>query len=234
MLACITFTFTGLSLMLSLQLRSVLDHSPLVTGLFLMPVGLSTLGGSAISARVVQRVGMRVGAATGMLVLFVGCLALVVFGSDGTYVGILAATMCAGLAFGIATRRAPRPSLVRCRGEVGAASGLNTISCAGGAVLGVAVLGSLLSSTYRSSVQTSGREQGLGHRLLERSSDSVTSVLDLAGRLGGRRGTCVGRGGDACVRGRHPVRCDRRRRHRRGVHGPRRRGTCPSVHARNR
>ncbi|MGF1663947.1 MAG: MFS transporter [Kineosporiaceae bacterium] len=134
-------------------LQGVRGLSPLECGVVLVPVAVGVLVGAPSGMVLAARVGPRVTAAPAVAVVALTLLGYAGLAEDTSlwlYAGLL---LVQGLAVGAAT--APLTDAVvtvlpRDRAAGGAA--LNAVLRQVGAVLGVAVLGSLLAATYRSEV----------------------------------------------------------------------------------
>ena len=148
----ITLTFMalfGVIFLLTQYLQSVLGFSPLKAGAVLLPMSATMMVFAPTSARVVERVGTKLVVGTGLL-LAATSLLLQTQLQTTTGVGlIILVTMILGM--GMANVMAPATesimgSLPRAKAGVGSAVN-DTTRQVGGAV-GVALLGSLLSSRY--------------------------------------------------------------------------------------
>jgi EmrB/QacA subfamily drug resistance transporter len=154
----ITLTFMALFgsiFLLTQYLQTVLGFSPLKAGAVLLPMSLVMMVFAPISARVVERVGTKVVVGSGLSIVAVGLLLQTRFTADSSIITVILVTMVLGL--GMANIMAPATesimgSLPRAKAGVGSAVN-DTTRQVGGAV-GVALLGSLMTTRYLSEVKS--------------------------------------------------------------------------------
>jgi len=144
------FAMMGVLFFLSFYLQSVLEYSPLKAGLFLTPFALAQLIFSPMSAKLVQRFGARAVSAFGMLTIAVTFLMYQFVNQHSPAVLLLAIFFLQGM--GMANVMPPATTTIMTslpREKAGVGSSVsNTVRQVGGA-LGVAVLGTLLTTAYR-------------------------------------------------------------------------------------
>jgi EmrB/QacA subfamily drug resistance transporter len=171
----ITLTFLslfGTIFLLTQYLQAVLGYSPLKAGAVLVPQGLVMMVMAPMSARVSERIGTKVTVGGGLLIVAASlalCDALRVNSSIGLVIVI---TVILGV--GMANVMAPATESIMGslpRDKAGVGSAINDTTRQFGGAVGVAVLGSLLSSQYRTK---------MGHRLapLGAPASVVTAVRD--------------------------------------------------------
>jgi EmrB/QacA subfamily drug resistance transporter len=188
--AAITLAFFGLFGVLfftSQYLQSVHGFSALEAGVWSLPVAAGIAIGGPLSARLTGRLGAKVTVSGGLFVLASG---LVLYstaraGSGFALIGSAEAIMGAGI--GLAMTPATDSimgTLPPERASVGSAMN-DTVRQVGGA-LGVAILGSVLSSHYRGGMD--GAVHGLPAGAGEAASDSITGATAVAERVGGAAG----------------------------------------------
>jgi len=163
-------------------LQFVMGYSPLRAATALLPIAVIVIPLSRFAPRIAGRVGVRV---TGTLGLGLIASAFVVFSTLGTtadYPRFLAGLVLLGA--GMALSGSPATTAIVAslpREKQGVASSINDLSRELGGALGIAVLGSVLNSGYRSAIahHTSslspalsakargslGAAQAIGHRL---------------------------------------------------------------------
>jgi EmrB/QacA subfamily drug resistance transporter len=154
----ITLTFMALFgsiFLLTQYLQTVLGFSPLKAGAILIPMSLVMMVMAPTSARFVERVGTKVVVGTGLCIVAVGLLLQSQFTTTTSVGAVVLITMVLGL--GMANIMAPATesimgSLPRAKAGVGSAVN-DTTRQVGGAV-GVALLGSLMSTRYLSEVKS--------------------------------------------------------------------------------
>ncbi|WP_433608395.1 MFS transporter [Dactylosporangium sp. CA-139114] len=160
-LAVVFFVLFGTLFELSQYLQLVHGYSPLVAGLGAMPFAAAMAATSATSPLVTPRLGTRGTLALGLLLVTAGLLALATTGVHTEFWRIAAGTAVIGLGMGMMMA----PAGLQISGSVppafaSMASALNSVIRELGGVLGIAVLGTVVSSAYRSSVAT-GSPAGL-------------------------------------------------------------------------
>jgi EmrB/QacA subfamily drug resistance transporter len=144
----------GIFVVLFPYLQAVLGWSALRSTLALMPMALLMMGSSGLAPKVAARIGGRLTMATGILLGTVGLVVMAGFVSvEGGYRSVLAGLLAIGLGMGLAmtpsteaiTRSLPRE-------RQGVASALNDVTRELGTALGVALLGAVLATGYRSAL----------------------------------------------------------------------------------
>ena len=155
--ALVFFALMGIVFLLTQYLQSVLGLSPLSAGIRVTPVAAGLVLGSGVSTRLVGKLGTRMTVAGGLLLLTAALVLLSNARTDTGYGLVAAVLVLMGLGMGAAMAPATESvmsALPLERASVGSAMN-DTTRMVGGAV-GVAVLGSILSSAYRASVDVSG------------------------------------------------------------------------------
>ncbi|MFZ2529648.1 MAG: MFS transporter [Rhodococcus sp. (in: high G+C Gram-positive bacteria)] len=147
------FAAFGLIYFVAQQFQFVLGYGPLETGLRLLPLAASVTVGAAVSGRCGPRFGARILVSTGMAVAAAGVLLLVLLEPGTGYTIFLASLLLVGLGIGLATP--PATDLIMGGfpdTELGAAGGLNDTAVEFGGSLGIALLGSVLATSYRDEI----------------------------------------------------------------------------------
>jgi EmrB/QacA subfamily drug resistance transporter len=144
------FALFGMIFFLTQYLQGVLGYDALEAGIRTMPVAAGLVIGGPLSARLTAALGTKRVVVGGMTIVAAGLLMLTRADVDSGY-GIVAAAQVL-LGFGMGTAMAPATeaimgSLPIAKASVGSA--VNDATRTTGGALGVAVLGSLLSSGYR-------------------------------------------------------------------------------------
>ncbi|MEO7555298.1 MAG: MFS transporter [Acidimicrobiales bacterium] len=147
------FALFGTLFLLTQYLQSVLDYSTVEAGAVLLPQAATLMVFAPLSSIWVQRFGNKRVIATGLLIVTAALCLFVLFTPDTSVLTVIGVSVLMGL--GMANVMAPATdsimgSLPRAKAGVGSAVN-DTTRQVGGAV-GVAVLGSLLSSHYTSAV----------------------------------------------------------------------------------
>ncbi|MEZ0108208.1 DHA2 family multidrug resistance protein-like MFS transporter [Catenulispora sp. EB89] len=148
------FAMMGVLFFLSFYLQSVLNYTPLKAGLFLTPFALAQLIFSPLSARLVQRFGARAVSTFGMVTIGVTFLMYQFVNQTSAAWLLLLIFFLQGM--GMANVMPPATTTIMTslpREKAGVGSSVsNTVRQVGGA-LGVAVLGTLLTTAYRSRME---------------------------------------------------------------------------------
>jgi DHA2 family multidrug resistance protein-like MFS transporter len=183
--AAIALAFFGLFGVLfftSQYLQSVHGFSPLQAGVWSLPVAAGIAIGGPLSARLSARVGAKFTVSGGLLIL-AGGLVLYSTADAGAGFGLIgAAEAIMGAGIGLAMTPATDSimgTLPPERASVGSAMN-DTVRQVGGA-LGVAILGSVLSSHYRDGMD------GAPHA----AQDSIAGASAVAERIGGAAGQAL-------------------------------------------
>jgi len=144
----------GLYFALAQWLVSAHGYSPLTTAFIGLPIGVFAMIGAPLSARNVSRFGPRAVVGTGLLVSATGLFLVAVTASATTPVWIIIVGFClVGLGNGQTT--APSTTLIMSsvpRAKSGVGSAVNDLSRELGGALGIAVLGSVMNSAYRTRI----------------------------------------------------------------------------------
>jgi len=173
------FALFGTMFFLTQYLQLVLGYGAFESGVRLMPVAAGLIVGGPLSAKLAERVGTKRVVAAGLM--FVGAgLALLSFAEVDSGYGLVAAVLgVLGLGMGLTMAPATESvmgSLPIAKASVGSA--VNDATRTLGGALGVAVLGSLVSSGYRAGMDG----------ITGPAQDSLAGALAVAGQAGGERG----------------------------------------------
>jgi EmrB/QacA subfamily drug resistance transporter len=177
------FAMFGAIFFLTQYQQLVLGTSALETGLRMLPVAAGLVIGGPLSAKLTARVGAKPVVTAGLCLIAAALLLMTQFQVDSAY-GIVAAAFVV-LGIGIGTTMAPATdsvmgSLPLAKASVGSA--VNDATRTTGGALGVAVLGSILSSGYRGDMDAIGGAGGAA------AHDSLAGALAVAARIGGATG----------------------------------------------
>jgi EmrB/QacA subfamily drug resistance transporter len=179
------FVLNGTLFVVTMYLQSVRELTPLQAGLCMMPGGLVMIAVSQWGARLVERFGVKVVVTSGFVVCTVGLLLISRLAADsGTGAVVVAiAVFFAGLQFISA------PVATAIMNEVpdekaGVGSAVNNLTRQLGTALGIAVLGSLLSTVYRDRVGDYAQEVGLPSPTTTAALENVGAGVGIAHRSG--------------------------------------------------
>jgi MFS family permease len=164
-------------------------YSPLTAALLALPVGIFSMVGAPLSARFVERFGPRAVVGTGLLISALG-LAMLGWVTPTTE-AILLLVAAALIGMGLGQTTAPSTTLIMTsvpRAKSGVGSAVNDLSRELGGALGIAVLGSVLSTAYQHQAHSKlAGIPGLPHG----AGTSIFTTLDAAKQLPGPAGAHV-------------------------------------------
>jgi EmrB/QacA subfamily drug resistance transporter len=181
------FALFGAVFFLTQYLQEVLDYSPLEAGVRMLPLAAGLIVGGPLSAKLATRFGTRNVVAAGLTVV---ATALLVFSGAETDSGYsLVASALVVLGFGMGATMAPATESIMSSvplNHAGVGSAMNdTVRMVGG-TLGVAILGSLLSSSYGADMEPAVKS--LPQPAADAASESVGHASAVADQIGGNAG----------------------------------------------
>ncbi|GGU53210.1 MFS transporter [Streptomyces albospinus] len=185
-IALVFFALMGVTFFIVFYVQSVRGYSPLQSGLLILPLAAAQLIFAPRARLVVDRFGARAVCTAGMLVVAVTMAGMLLL-RTGTPVWVLEALF---FLQGTGMAHIMPPVTVAImqalpREKAGSASALNNTFRQVGGTLGVAVLGSLLSTTYRDGIQgTLDALPGVPGPVRAAAGESIEATLGLADRLG--------------------------------------------------
>jgi EmrB/QacA subfamily drug resistance transporter len=186
-IALVFFALFGAIFFLTQYLQDVMGLTPFHAGLAMVPAAAGMMPGSRLSPKLAARLGTRVVVASGLLMAAMAMLVISGLDASSSYGTLGAALVLMGLGMGFTMAPATASvmgSLPREHAGVGSAMN-DTVRMVGGS-LGVAILGSLLSSSYRADMQ--GHVEGLPPDAAHAASDSIGGAGVVADKLGGHAG----------------------------------------------
>ncbi len=185
------FALLGGLFILTQFLQFFLSYSPLGAGLRLLPIAGLVAAGALVSSWLVRRFGTKLTAAAGLLLL-VGGLAqeAAVATSTVTYLAALPGMLLIGLGAGLLIPAATNSVLGSlAHDDAGVGSAANSTAIQVGGALGVAVIGSVLSTRYQGALNP----VLLGHQIpgavAQTILGSLGGALAVARAVGGPLGT---------------------------------------------
>jgi len=174
-LTLVAFSLMGCLFFLSQYLQSVHGYTPFQAGVRLLPIVGAAFVGASLSARIAERVTTKVAVSLGILV---GAAGLFYFyreaAVDTSYLTI-ALGMCI-VAVGLGVAMSPATNSIMGSipvSEAGVGSAMNDTTRQVGGALGVAVLGTLLNSTYVSKIDGTNWPVPLPRQLLVAIRSSI-------------------------------------------------------------
>jgi EmrB/QacA subfamily drug resistance transporter len=186
------FAMMGSLFLLTQFLQSVLGYSALETGVRLLPMAAVQMVLAPLSAKIVERIGSKIVVASGLVIAAGGLLLLSRLAPGATYGQIVVALMV--LAAGLALVMPPATESIMGSlppAKAGVGSAVNDTARQVGAALGVAVLGSIMSSTYRPRVSDAIAGRGVPADVGEAITDQIGAAMSVAERLGGAPGRAL-------------------------------------------
>ncbi|MEU5245958.1 MFS transporter, partial [Streptomyces asoensis] len=190
-IALVFFALMGVTFFSVFYTQSVRGYSPLQTGLLMLPLAAAQLIFAPRARLVVDRIGIRATTTGAMLVLATTLAAFATLDAD-TPIWLLEVVfffMGAGMAH-VMTPTSVVIMQALPREKAGSASALsNTFRQVGGA-LGIAVLGSVLSTSYRNGIE--GHLGALPAGVRDTAGESIEATLGVAAKLGERGRSLVG------------------------------------------
>lgn len=175
------FGFVGYLYFISQHLQLVAGHGPMTAGWLLVPGLAMTIVCSLLAVRLVRPLTSRGVVVLGLLLAALGYLAVAVFGADGSLVALLGGFVV--LSAGIGLSETISNDLVMSAvppEKAGAASATSETAYEVGAVLGIAVLGTLLNVAYRTGIDLPG---GLTDAQAAQAGDTLAGAYEVAGQL---------------------------------------------------
>jgi len=186
-IALVFFALFASIFFLTQYLQFVLGYDPLEAGVRMTPVAFGLIVGTILSQRTRPMVGTRFTVAAGLVITAGGLAILATISDTSGYTTVLLALVVAGFGMGLTNPPATNSIMGSVpREQAGVASAINNITRPVGGALGVAVLGSLLSTAYRSSIESA--TAALPSDAAAAARDSIGSATQLAARLGGSEG----------------------------------------------
>ncbi|MFF3276999.1 MFS transporter [Streptomyces chrestomyceticus] len=185
-IALVFFALMGVTFFIVFYVQSVRGFTPLQAGLLILPLAVSQMIFSPRARHVVDRFGSRVVCTAGMLLVAVSMSGFLLLDAD-TPIWVLEVLF---FVQGTGTAHIMPPVTVSImqalpREKAGSGSALNNTFRQVGGTLGVAVLGSLLSTVYRDGIEGTLRSvPGLTDGARHAAGESIEATLGLARHLG--------------------------------------------------
>jgi EmrB/QacA subfamily drug resistance transporter len=181
------FALFGMMFFITQYLQLILGYSALEAGVRTLPVAAGLVIAGPLSARLAGAAGTKRVVAGGLFTVGIG-LALLGFADADSGYGIAAASL-AVLGFGMGCAMAPATDAIMGSlplAKAGVGSAVNDATRITGGALGVAVLGSLLSSGYRGGMEDA--VAGLPAPAADAAQESLAGGAAVAARAGGDTG----------------------------------------------
>jgi EmrB/QacA subfamily drug resistance transporter len=176
------FAMFGTVFLIAQYLQFVLGFSPFEAGLRVMPVA-TLIVAAPLSARLTEKVGSKIVVTTGLVIVAIALTVISGVEVDGGYGRVALALSIMG--FGMGMTMAPATDSIMGSlplAKAGVGSAMNDTTRQVGGALGVAVLGSVLASTY--SAAMTPLVTALPPPAAELALDSVGGAARVAGEIG--------------------------------------------------
>jgi EmrB/QacA subfamily drug resistance transporter len=165
------------------HLQFVLGYSPLETGIRMLPLAGGVCVGAAVTGRMTPLVGMRTMVVSGMAIGTVAVLLLTGVDSGSSYTSFLAPFILLGFAIGLSVSPCTDTIMGSFpENELGVGGGVNDTALELGGSLGIAILGSLLATSYRDNL-TDAVGTALPPEPLDIARDSIGGALAVAEKM---------------------------------------------------
>jgi EmrB/QacA subfamily drug resistance transporter len=186
----ITFVFfalMGVMYFLTTYLQSVLGYSALEAGVKMLPIAIGMILASKLAVGLTRRFGTKFSVAFGLGHVAAALAMIGMFDTDTSSLQISIALGILGQGMGFAMSPATEAIMGALpRAKAGIGSAMNDVVREVGGTLGIAVLGSLLTSSYGSGMNDA--VAGLPPEAAEAAGDSVGGAHEVAAQLGGGAG----------------------------------------------
>ncbi|MFG2473459.1 DHA2 family efflux MFS transporter permease subunit [Streptomyces fagopyri] len=201
-IALVFFALMGVTFFSVFYTQSVRGYSPLKTGVLMLPLAAAQLIFAPRARLVVDRIGNRATCTGGLLLLaaMLGAFATLKADTPIWLLEVIFFLMGTGMAH-IMTPTSVVIMQALPREKAGSASALSNVFRQVGGALGIAVLGSVLSSAYRNGIEDklSLLPPGLRHT----AGESIEATLGVAAKLGPRGDALVTPANDAFLHAMH-------------------------------
>ncbi|MBV7281711.1 MULTISPECIES: MFS transporter [unclassified Corynebacterium] len=182
-------SLVGLLYFISQHFQLVSGHSPMVAGLLLVPGMIATIIAGLLVVRAAMRIDAHLLVTFGLLMNAAGYLMVLFSGRSHSDLGLVLAFMVIGIGVGVAETISNDLILSAVPPEKsGAASAISETAYEVGAVLGTAVLGSVVNAVYRSNVDVPDAISGAAAAT---ARDTLGGAIATAESIGGEAGEAL-------------------------------------------
>jgi EmrB/QacA subfamily drug resistance transporter len=185
------FALFGFIFMSTQYLQFILGYSALAAGVHTLPFAAAVMMFAPMSSKLVDRFGTKTVVAVGLGLFAAGMLVAAGTTVDSTYNRVLLAILLMGTGMGVSNAPATESIMGALpREKAGVGSAVNDTTRELGGALGVAIVGSLLSSLYGARLvdHVGGRQPAPA---LDAAKGSVGAAAEVARSVGGETGTSV-------------------------------------------
>ena len=153
----------------------------------MLPIAIGMVLASKLAIGLTRRLGTKFSVTLGLTTVAGALMMIATFDTDTTGLQIALALGALGLGMGFAMSPATEAIMGALpRAKAGIGSAMNDVVREVGGMLGIAVLGSILSSGYGSGMDDA--TAGLPHAAAEAASDSVGAAHEIGAQIGGGAG----------------------------------------------
>jgi EmrB/QacA subfamily drug resistance transporter len=196
------FALFGFVFLITQYFQLVRGYSPLDAGLRTLPVAFSIAIASMVSPRLVERIGTKLVVAGGLASMAIGFLWVSIASASTPYLEIVAQMILLGAGLGSTTAPATESIMGSLSlDKAGIGSAVNDTTRELGGTLGVAVVGSVFSSVYVSSLADGPVFGSLPSSAQQLTEESVVAAGAVAPNLGGQAGAFLTEVSDAFLAG---------------------------------
>ncbi len=196
------FALFGFIFLITQYFQLVRGYSPLQAGVRTLPVAFSIAAASVLSPVLVQRIGTKLVVAGGLASMATGFLWVSTASASTPYIEIVGQMILLGAGLGATTAPATESIMGSLSlDKAGIGSAVNDTTRELGGTLGVAVVGSVFSSIYVSTLSDGSVFSGLGPELQAATEDSVAAAGRIAPGLGAQAPAYVTEVSDAFLAG---------------------------------
>ncbi len=178
------FAMFGSLFLLTQYFQYVLGYTPLQTGVRMLPFAAGMMVMAPLSARIVERIGTKFTVAIGLGCVTAGLLSMVQLQVDTPYGNIVWRLILVSSGMGLTMAPATESvmgSLPLAKAGVGSA--VNDTTRQVGGALGVAVIGSVLATTYGSRISDFFAGTQVPQAAVDASQNTIGAVPDVANQL---------------------------------------------------
>lgn len=183
------FAFVGFIYFLSQHLQLVAGYSPMTAGWLMVPGLATTIVCGLLAVRLVAPLRPHGVVVLGLALSAAGYLVVAAFGSGGSLAALLVGFVVLSAGVGLSETISNDLALAAVPPErAGAAAATSETAYEVGAVLGIAVLGTLLNVAYRTGVEV---PTGLDPAQAHLAGDTLAGAAEVAGQLPGAVGDAL-------------------------------------------
>ncbi len=180
------FAFFGFTFVSLQYLEGVRGYTPLIAALAVLPLSATMMPAARLTPRLTARFGARAVGVTGLLLVAAGLAIVSRVGTDSPYPLVLAGLIPLGIGMGAAMTPATTAITEALPlAQQGVGSALNDLSREVGGALGTAVIGTIVTGVYSSSLQLPGAPAPL----VAKARSSFAVAIHSGGLTGARART---------------------------------------------